>query len=113
MPCFTENMSALFSGLCGDRISCSGDSDDCLNGNCVCGSKEACSLPESNRCDKGMCMCGKSQTCKQESQTPSCREIDGTKPTAVSTTATCQVSVAYSGIFRNLDYIDTFNIRYF
>ena len=103
--CKPEDFLALISDICGDRVSCLGNSDDILNGKCVCGKTEACSLPESNRCQDGNCMCGSQPSCNQASFMPSCRESNGNKPTDTSTTATCQVNVIYLKICYEICYI--------
>ena len=85
--------------MCGTRVSCKDDSDQCFQGRCVCGTKkqprQPCSLPESNQCKGGMCMCGLNMECNQKSQAPSCRESDGTKAIYPSPTAMCQVNIQY------------------
>ena len=107
--CKPEDFLALISDICGDRVSCLGNSDDILNGKCVCGKTEACSLPESNRCQDGNCMCGSQPSCNQASFIPSCRESNGNKPTDTSTTATCQVNVIYLKICYRICYMRDVN----
>ena len=75
---------------------CTGTTDTCTGGTCMCGSNAACSGTTNNRCVSGSCDCGNTVGgCS--GTTPMCLEPSTgagsapETPTSTSMTATCQV----------------------
>jgi len=81
--------------LCGANPPCAGNSDTCTAGDCRCGINKACGPPLSNTCSNSICVCGGGVSpCTAGSTTPSCLENSAGSPipAVTSTMATCQCS---------------------